>query len=75
LAKLRVALRQSQVLCKLRRVCRAVAFWQQLYNGRRAAPFGVLSRTHKVLCPRKNKSGMAQAIRCRSFVTPPGRAK
>ena len=54
-AKLRVALRQLQAIYELRRVCWPVAIRQHLHNGRRAAPFEILSRTHKVLCPRKNR--------------------
>ena len=49
-------LRQSQVLCELRRVCWPVAVRQHLHIGHRAAPFGILSYTHKVLCPPRDNS-------------------
>jgi len=76
-ARLRVALRQLQVLCKLRRVCRSVAVWKHLHHRRRAAPFGSVSRTHKVLCPRKGLSskryGASHPVSV--FVKPQRRAK
>ena len=57
-ARLRVALQQLQVLRELHCVCWPVAVWKHLHNSRRTAPFGILSRTCKVLCPPRHIAGV-----------------